>query len=682
MKKNSKSKLTGVGFLLKIKKRSKGVDYNPLHFFKKFIQSALIDFKTNQVKFSVNDDNIENILINEIQKKTGFEKKDKKDIKKNISEEKKRIYKYFINLPYRNINKIVFCLRKFKKFNEFVKFNNISYDQLEKLAAYIKHQFVPKGHLLFSMGKKAKRFFCVINGCISLRTIDPIRIQKEKRKKNYEQFEDNPENSSDEEGKFGDNKKGIKIINIFNLENENDDKNKEYEISKYTQGMCLCEWDLIRRRTLIYNAYAIEDTNIFYLEKEYFEKFLSSHISRSDIERKYFITSRIPILSLENLINIQPEFYNKDYIIYTEFDKATEAILIFKGSAAIATLNNPKNKRDIYERKKELNIITNLERGGLAGLEIGKIPIDEEEIFYDNTLIITDDNTIIFRLNIDKIKGKNKNLGRDLKKFFAELYNQQNYFINNLKVQSLKKFKFYNKMTLEEKRLSNLNNFFLSLLTKKIEIKKNNFEKIRTEIKMKHFNTEKNLSKKSIINLKLKRNNKDHKTLSFLEKKQNYKNCEQDSKLFLSTEKKNIKPISLNKINNIKFTKLILRRNINNNSFADEINIKNSTTNYNNNLNNIIFNRENKDIFNNDFINSNIKLKNGEKNKNKNDIILKYRKDINKLYNGISLNYQEKNYYKNENKNSYNTPKYFYDSGNFKIPLISLDIDINELTNE
>ena len=34
MKKNSKSKLTGVGFLLKIKKRSKGVDYNPLLFLK------------------------------------------------------------------------------------------------------------------------------------------------------------------------------------------------------------------------------------------------------------------------------------------------------------------------------------------------------------------------------------------------------------------------------------------------------------------------------------------------------------------------------------------------------------------------------------------------------------------------------------------------------------------------
>ena len=67
------------------------------------------------------------------------------------------------------------------------------------------------------------------------------------------------------------------------------------------------------------------------------------------------------ILSLENLINIQPEFYNKDYIIYTEFDKTTEAILIFKRSDAIASLNNPKTKRDIFERKKELYMIFLLE---------------------------------------------------------------------------------------------------------------------------------------------------------------------------------------------------------------------------------------------------------------------------------------------------------------------------------
>jgi hypothetical protein len=72
MKKKSESKLNGIGFLLKIKKRKK--DNNPINFFKRFIESALVDVKSHIIAKSVNNENIEEILIDEIQKKTGFEK--------------------------------------------------------------------------------------------------------------------------------------------------------------------------------------------------------------------------------------------------------------------------------------------------------------------------------------------------------------------------------------------------------------------------------------------------------------------------------------------------------------------------------------------------------------------------------------------------------------------------------
>ena len=77
-----KSKLSGIGFLLKIKRRSKGAGYNPLNFFKRFIENALIDAKSNNAIPSGNNENIENLLIDEIKKKEGFDKKKKKEVKK------------------------------------------------------------------------------------------------------------------------------------------------------------------------------------------------------------------------------------------------------------------------------------------------------------------------------------------------------------------------------------------------------------------------------------------------------------------------------------------------------------------------------------------------------------------------------------------------------------------------
>ena len=672
-----KSKLSGIGFLLKIKKRSKGVGYNPLNFFKRFIENALIDAKSNNAVPSGNNENIENLLIDEIQKKEGFEKKKKKEVKKNMSEEKKQIYNYFMSLPSRNIDTIIFCLNRLKKFNEFIKFNKLSYDQLEKLAAYIKLQFVPKNQLLFSMGKKARRFFCIINGCISLRTVDPIRVEEEKLKNFDIQIEENYE-----EEFLDNNKENDKLLNLNSKENfignngENYSKEiKEFEIRKYTQGMCLCEWDLIKKRTLIDNAYAIEDTNVFYLEKEYFDKILSNQISRSDIERKYFITMRIPILNLDNLSNVQPEFYNKGNIIYTEFDKAKEAILIYKGSAAITVLKNAKKKREIYERRKELKIITKVERGGLAGLEIGKINNENEDIFYDNTLIITDNNTIIFRLNINNLKGKSQKLGRALKKFFNELYLQQNDFINNLKIQSQKKYKLNKEISDEEKIMCNLNKLFDSLSNEKVELKES---KVRNQIMLNHLNTEQDNNNK---NIKIKRNERCN---TLLEMKYNSKSTEHSSKNFFSNEKYNKKQINLNILNDFKCNKLILKRNHEDLMIKNPTHSNNIILKYNTFFKNIPCKKDCENNYNDEEKknnnNSNIKLFSMSSNKSKKSInsfknndFLKYKFKINKSIETSPLNHIYKINNKSQ-KNYNNTNKYYYDSGNFKIPLLSLNI--------
>ena len=89
---------------------------------------------------------------------------------------------------------------------------------------------------------------------------------------------------------------------------------------------------------------------------------------------------------MELISTIQPEFYDNNHIIYTEFDYAFECFYIYKGSAELKKYPTAKSKNDIYEHKNILKTISKIDEGGIAGLEICKGP----HSFYDNTLMITD----------------------------------------------------------------------------------------------------------------------------------------------------------------------------------------------------------------------------------------------------------------------------------------------------
>ena len=350
-------------YLLKLKARRRSSGYK-LDFFKNFIEKAVNNVKETDIK-QVKIDYKEKDLIYEINKKTGLEKKKRRQLPKHLLEEYKQINSKKISPPeedIRNINTILFCLTKLEKFNEFVKFNNINYDQLEKFSAYIKHQFISKGELLYKRGKRARKFYCIINGSISIKTTDPSIIEKDKKIKElnneFNEFSDNNSKEEENKDKEEDNRLDIILGNVNKEKEEGENYNnneEEYEIQRYTKGMCFGEWDIIRNNIHLENAYAAEDTNIFYLEKEYFDKFISSSIIKSDIERRYFITYRIPLLNLDNIKNVKPEFCQRGSIIYTEFDEANEAIIIYKGAAAITILSNAQNKKETIENENSSN---------------------------------------------------------------------------------------------------------------------------------------------------------------------------------------------------------------------------------------------------------------------------------------------------------------------------------------
>ena len=71
----------------------------------------------------------------------------------------------------------------------------------------------------------------------------------------------------------------------------------EEEKFQLTQGMCFGEWALAYNIPRTASAYTLENTDLFYLDKDAFDVLLSRTIIKSDVEKKNFISKKIPPLN-------------------------------------------------------------------------------------------------------------------------------------------------------------------------------------------------------------------------------------------------------------------------------------------------------------------------------------------------------------------------------------------------
>ena len=486
------------------------------------------DLELHEYKFS-NDA----ILISELQKSMGEIKKIKsteiKEISKdseNKSPQEENSTNNIDNLVYqkRNNETIMRCLKQFHNFIKYMKFNNVPIDLIEKICPFLMYKYIPKNSYLFKENEKAHYFFSIIKGEIGLRTYNPNLILENKRKYENEEFnmekvyifkknkkilvnDTEIQNTSPDNNNNDDSNENIKNneidsqINQLNFESKQINKYYEinyrnipgitkllkdgYDTKILKKGDCYGIYNLINNQPYEISGIALEDTSIFYIEKEYFDKYLFSPISRIDLERKYLINKLIPSIPMELIQNIQPEIYDNNDIIYTEFDYAFECFFIYKGSAELKKYSLAKSKSDIYEHKNILKTISKIDEGGIAGLEICKGP----NSFYDNTLMITDANTIIYRINILNLKGKKHTVINNIKNFFTKLYEQQKIFLQKVEEKNEEYKENYKISQKREKPKFNYSNFFTSIFkdvnppikTKRNKIPLNQFQRLNYE---------------------------------------------------------------------------------------------------------------------------------------------------------------------------------------------------------
>ena len=167
----------------------------PLNFFNSSLFSYYISKMNNNEK-SLSFDSIyinsytisfpEEILINELKKPLHIENEilpslSKKDINKILSKPNKKLK--------RDIDSMLISLKKNKKCVRYLKLNLFKEDQIRLLLSLATTIHYKKGQEIYTANTKPNKFFLVLKGQVSIKTLIPEKIKEEISKNSY-RFED------------------------------------------------------------------------------------------------------------------------------------------------------------------------------------------------------------------------------------------------------------------------------------------------------------------------------------------------------------------------------------------------------------------------------------------------------------------------------------------------------------
>ena len=338
----------------------------------------------------------------------------------------------------RNINTMLNIIMRNKNCQRYFIFNSLSEKYIRLLLTFSTHEHYLKGAPIYKNNSKPNACYLVIKGKVSLRSLNQEKIKNEinKKSKNFLSIFNKIEIEDKFNGKYYDededkisvnnfvsktniiiNQQDDNVIKImtpitskknfrklfrrsftkdYNLfqkelqENQNPQKivqdkiliqdlnelqrNLSCEIKSFEVGDFFGEWDLILDKPHPESAYAEENTDLLVLNKKYFDKYLLKQLIKADNERRIFLTKRIAFLHINNVVNLKPEFYDKDKIIYTPFDFAKEFYIVYKGRGALKQIKNPecKKKKDIIFHKNDMKTLYLVDKGCVVGLEACK----------------------------------------------------------------------------------------------------------------------------------------------------------------------------------------------------------------------------------------------------------------------------------------------------------------------
>ena len=143
-------------------------------------------------------------------------------------------------------------LYDYPEFTRYCTINQIRKDTVRIACCVLKYRHIGKGTYLFHQGDTPDKFYGIIKGSISIRMLPHMRKEEMK-------------------------------------------DTKEVERIVLYPGTCFGEWALIYNSMRTASAYALEDVDLFYLDKEDFDITVNKEILKTD-NKRYFVINKIPIL--------------------------------------------------------------------------------------------------------------------------------------------------------------------------------------------------------------------------------------------------------------------------------------------------------------------------------------------------------------------------------------------------
>lgn len=151
-------------------------------------------------------------------------------------------------------------LYDYPEFTRYCTINQIRKDTMRIACWVLKYKHIDKGTYLFHQGDTPDKFYGIIKGSISIRVLPHMRKEEMKKAKEVERI----------------------VLN---------------------QGTCFGEWALIYNSMRTASAFALEDVDLFYLDKEDFDITLNKEILKTDINKRYFVINKLPILKRNKKIS-------------------------------------------------------------------------------------------------------------------------------------------------------------------------------------------------------------------------------------------------------------------------------------------------------------------------------------------------------------------------------------------
>ena len=289
-----------------------------------------------------------------------------------------------------------------------------------------------------------------IDFTIKYKKPNKLKNKKEKKKQKVKKIEISSER------KYQTPKEEIEGEVLFNFIKE-----FEYDNFIISNGMCFGEWGLVYSIPRTTSIYCIEDCDLFYLEKEYFNRILSLKFAKSDSNKINFLLRTFPFFRTVKighiLTKIVPLFFEYETLVYTPFDKAENLYVVYQGECTLVTLDNATCKEDYLMKKSRFKIISRLNEGGIAGFE----SCSDNLSYYNNALLISKEFTTLLKVNIKVISEKFK----DFKQSVYPLYEEQKKIYDKIKNRGEKIKNYFNLKRLVDNNKNNYENLVKDAMT-------------------------------------------------------------------------------------------------------------------------------------------------------------------------------------------------------------------------